>query len=82
MSFLKTGAKLVITFGANQIKEELKIAGKKNFHTDSIQSGGVRIFYKKKFRLNLLIIFASRTTDIWKETDKNRDNINSCFNFR
>ena len=42
----------------------------------------MRIFYKKKFRLNLLIIFASRTTDIWKETDKNRDNINSCFNFR
>ena len=60
-----------VTFGETseeallrEIKEELKIAGKKNFHTDSIQSGGVRIFYKKKFRLNLLIIFASRTTDI------------------
>ena len=42
----------------------------------------VRIFSKKKNRSNLLIIFAGQTTDIWKEIHKNKDNINSCFNFR
>ena len=36
---------------------------------------------KKVLCFNLLVIFAYLTTDIWKVIDKNKDSINSCFNF-